>query len=145
MREVIEISSSSDQEKAIHFRQKHFFDERGFIDPYAWTIGHPNHVHYMLKNNGTMIGYAHIQNWPDHRAALRIIVIDPKEQRKGYGAYLMKWCEKILKIRGVKVLHTEAHPKAIQFYKHLGYTNMPFNDPEGHPTDKNDTPMGKRL
>ena len=65
-----------------YFREvlfKHFFDQRGFKDPYAWTLDERDHFHWLLSDGGKVIGYAHVQIWPEHRAALRIIVID--EQR----------------------------------------------------------------
>ncbi|MBS0624378.1 MAG: GNAT family N-acetyltransferase [Verrucomicrobia bacterium] len=130
---------------AIEFRQKHFFDERGIQDPYVWTFGHESHHHFTLKKGNNLIGYAHIQYWPNHRAALRIIVINQKQKRKGYGSYLMQYCEQVLKEEGIQTLHTEAHPTALKFYEHLGYSKMPFDDPEGHPSDKQDTPLGKKL
>ncbi len=138
-------ATSQDYKKAAIFRQKHFFDERKIQDPYVWTLGHKDHRHFMLYKDHEMIGYAHVQYWKAHRAALRIIVIDNKEQGKGYGAYFMKHCEQALKEDGIQVLQTEAHPTAVKFYERLGYHKMPFNDPEGHPTDENDTPMGKKL
>jgi GNAT superfamily N-acetyltransferase len=138
-------SSPQDNQLAIAFRQKHFFDERGIQDPYLWTFGLENHRHFLLLKEDTVIGYAHVQYWPQHRAALRIIVIDKNEQRKGYGSYLMQQCEQLLKKEGFQTLHTEAHPTAVKFYEHLGYHQMPFNDPDGNPSDVHDIPLGKKL
>ena len=57
-------------------RNKYFFDPLSISDPYTWTFDHPEHVHLVLYQGVEIIGYAHIQFWPEHRAALRIIVID---------------------------------------------------------------------
>jgi hypothetical protein len=57
----------------------------------------------------------------------------------------MRYCEQILKEDGIQTLHTEAHPTAIKFYEHLGYSKMLFDDPEGHPSDEQDIPTGKAL
>ena len=143
---TVRICKTQEENKsAIEFRQKHFFDERGIQDPYVWTFGHENHHHFILQKGDDLIGYAHVQYWPHHRAALRIIVIDQKQQRKGYGSYLMQYCEQILKEKGIQSLHTEAHPTALKFYEHLGYSKMPFCDPEGHRSDEQDTPLGKKI
>jgi hypothetical protein len=32
------ISSEKEKKAALNFRQEHFFDQRGFKDPYAWTL-----------------------------------------------------------------------------------------------------------
>jgi GNAT superfamily N-acetyltransferase len=138
---------ATDQEKneARQFRQKHFFDRIPIQDPYVWTFDQAEHNHFALYKDDRMVGYAHIQHWPEQRTALRIIVIDEKERNQGYGSYLLKTCEQILKKQGIKLLQTEAAPDVIEFYKHLGYTEMPFNDPDHHPTGPLDTPLGKKL
>jgi GNAT superfamily N-acetyltransferase len=86
-----------------------------------------------------------VQIWPEHRAALRIIVIDEQKRRKGLGKYLMDYCEKELKKQGILLLQTEASPNAYSFYKRLGYTEMPFNNPDEEPTHPKDRAMGKYL
>lgn len=134
-----------EKEAAKDFRQKHFFDERSFQDPYRWTFDHPDHSHFLLYRDEEIVGYIHIQHWPDHRAAIRIIVIDQKIRSLGLGKHLLASCEQTLKKQGVKVLHTESTPSAHLFYKKLGYIEMPFNDPEGLPTDPRDIAMGKNL
>lgn len=138
-------NTPEDKNLAIHFRQKHFFDERGILDPYTSTFDQEQHKHFILEKEGVVIGYVHIQYWPPSRAALRIIVIDKKEQGKGYGSFFMHWCENELREDGIETLHTEAHPSALKFYESLGYIPMPFDDPEGHPTHPQDIPMGKKL
>ena len=58
---------------------------------------------------------------------------------------LMRSAEQMLKKQGIHLLQTEASPNALLFYERLGYRTMPFNDPEGHPTDPKDIPVGKKL
>lgn len=72
--------------------------------------------------------------WPDHRAALRIIVIDEQRRGQGMGKCLMDYCEEELKRLGVALFQTEASPNAYLFYKKLGYIEMPFNNPDGEAT-----------
>jgi ribosomal protein S18 acetylase RimI-like enzyme len=127
------------------FRQEHFFNLRSIQDPYLWTFDAPGHGHFALYQGNTMIGYAHIQYWPNHRAALRIIVIDEKRRGQGLGAHLLTALEKELKEQGIQLLQTEAAPDVVDFYRRLGYQDMPFNDPDHHPSDESDTPMGKSL
>jgi GNAT superfamily N-acetyltransferase len=138
-------TTPQEKEAARQFRQKHFFDSRSIQDPYLWTFDREGHGHFALYQKGNMIGYAHIQYWPHHRAALRIIVIDEQLRKRGYGSYLLKCCEQKLKEEGIKVLQTEATPDVVEFYKNLGYREMPFDDPDKYPSDERDIPMGKRL
>ncbi len=142
---VRECTTPQEKEVAQRFRQKHFFDRISIKDPYVWTFSREGHSHFVLYKKGLVIGYAHIQYWPDHRTALRIIVIDETERKHGYGSFLLKFCEQKLTEEGIKILHTEAAPDVVEFYKNLGYSEMPFDDPEKHPSDERDTPMGKKL
>lgn len=127
------------------FRNKNFFDKIPMADPYTWTFDHKDHIHLVFYQGTNIIGYAHIQVWPDHRAALRIIVIDEQIRGQGLGGQFLALCERWLKQKGFKVLQTQASPAAYPFYLKYGYTEMPFNDPDGHESDPQDTDMGKRL
>ena len=139
------MSSEKEKQEALDFRQKHFFDRLGFQDPYTWALGPKDHLHWLLYKNEKVIGYAHVQIWPNHRAALRIIVIDERVRGQGMGKYLMDACEQALKKQGITVLQTEASSSAYSFYKKLGYIEMPFNNPDGEPTHQDDRAMGKYL
>ncbi len=79
------IYSEQEKKKALHFRQKEFFDQRGFKDPYAWSLDAKDHLHWLLYERDKVIGYAHVQIWPEHRAALRIIVIHEQNRIRGRG------------------------------------------------------------
>ncbi|MCE2982837.1 MAG: GNAT family N-acetyltransferase [Parachlamydia sp.] len=126
-------------------RNKYFFDPLAIQDPYTWTFNHKEHVHLILYQDETMIGYAHIQLWPNHRAALRIIVIDESYRNHGLGSQFLHLCEQWLKTQSIKSLHDEARPSAIEFYRKNGYLEMPFNDPSGEPPSIHDLAMGKML
>jgi GrpB-like predicted nucleotidyltransferase (UPF0157 family)/GNAT superfamily N-acetyltransferase len=126
-------------------RQKYFFDKVPMKDPYGWTFDHPDHKHLVLYQGTEIVGYAHIQLWPNQRAALRIIVIDEPFRNEGLGAFFLAQCEKWLKQQGYNVLHTEASPDALPFYEKHGYIPMPFNDPDGYESDPRDIPVGKHL
>lgn len=45
------ISSEKENKTALDFRQKHLFDQRGFKDPYAWTLDEKDHLigSYMME------------------------------------------------------------------------------------------------
>lgn len=139
------VSSEKEKIAALDFRQKHFFDRLKIQDPYAWALDQKDHLHWLLYDGDEVIGYAHVQMWPDHRAALRIIVIDEQRRGQGMGKCLMDYCEEELKRRGVALFQTEASPNAYLFYKKLGYIEMPFNNPDGEATHPDDRAMGKYL
>jgi GrpB-like predicted nucleotidyltransferase (UPF0157 family)/GNAT superfamily N-acetyltransferase len=126
-------------------RQKYFFDPLGITDPYTWTFDHKDHVHFILYQGVEMMGYAHIQFWPNHRAALRIIVIDEPYRNHSFGSQFLQLCEQWLKKQGIHSLHDEARPETVRFYRNNGYTEMPFEDPSGEPPSQQDVAMGKKL
>lgn len=132
-------------EAARSFRNKTFFDKIPMDDPYTWTFDHKDHIHFVLYKGTNIIGYAHIQLWPNHRAALRIIVIDEQIRGQGLGGQFLTLCERWLKQKGFHVLQTQASPDAHPFYLKYSYREMPFNDPDGHESDPQDTDMGKIL
>ena len=127
------------------FRQGEFFDKAAIEDPYTWTFDHPDHVHLVLYKGAIIVGYAHLQLWPENRAAMRIIVIDEALRNQGLGGHFLTQCERWLRTKGIKSLHTESSPAAKRFYEKQGYGLMPFNDPDGYKSDPQDTPMGKRV
>jgi GrpB-like predicted nucleotidyltransferase (UPF0157 family)/GNAT superfamily N-acetyltransferase len=126
-------------------RQRYFFDNVPVSDPYQWTFYHPEHRHFILYRGVDIVGYAHIQLWPNARAAIRIIVVEEGYRRSGYGKQFMDWIEAWLSSQDYRSLHTEAAPGAVAFYRQLGYVDMPFGDPEGDKTDPRDTAMCKVL
>lgn len=132
-------------EMAKKLRDKYFFNPLGISDPYTWTFDHEEHVHFILYQGVEIVGYAHIQLWPEHRAALRIIVIDKPYRQHGLGSQFLQLCEKWLKRQGILSLHDEARPDVVDYYRKNGYVEMPFNDPTGEPPSLQDVAMGKML
>ena len=128
-----------------HFRDTYFFGPHGIEDPYTRTFNHENHGHLVLYQGVDIIGYAHIQFWPDSRAALRIIVVDERHRHNHKGSQFLMLIEKWLCACGIRTLHTESSPAAYKFYVKNGYTPMSFNDPDGYEGDPQDIPLGKRL
>jgi GrpB-like predicted nucleotidyltransferase (UPF0157 family)/GNAT superfamily N-acetyltransferase len=132
-------------EAARSFRQKYFFDKVPIADPYTWTFDHKDHLHLVLYQGTKIVGYTHIQLWPDQRAALRIIVIDEQLRGQGLGSHFLQLCEQWIKGKGIKALHTQSSPDAYPFYCKQGYSEMPFNDPDGYESDPQDIELGKIL
>lgn len=129
---------------AVRFlRRKYFFKSKE--DPYTWTFTHKDHVHFVFYKNAEIIGYAHLQLWCENRAALRIIVIDERHRKFGFGSQFLRLCERWLNHQGFKMLLIQSSQEAYQFYRKHGYTEMPFNDPDGYEGDPRDTEIGKCL
>lgn len=142
---VMKCMHDAEWDAARRLRQKYFFDPLSIADPYTWTFDRKEHAHLILYQGVEIIGYAHIQFWPEQRAALRIFVIDEHYRNHGLGSQFLHFCEQWLKKQGIKSLHDEVRPDAISFYRKNGYTEMSFEDPSGEPPSAHDTAMGKRL
>jgi len=135
---IVKAMTPREWETLRHFRQKYFYDKVPIAE-------HKDHLHFILYQGATIIGYAHVQLWPESSAVLRIIVIDEPYRNQGYGGEFLKHCERWLKQQGIKVLHTQASPQAHPFYCKYGYIEMPFNDPDGYESGSQDIAMVKVL
>ncbi len=130
---------------AKHFRDTYFFGPHGIEDPYTWTFNHIDHAHLVLYQGTEIIAYAHIQFWPDHRSAIRIIAVHENKRNQNFGTRFLALIEKWLHSLGIKSIHAESRQSSLRFYLKNGYTEMSFNDPENHESDPNDVPVGKVL
>lgn len=142
---IVQALTPREWDTARHFRQLYFFDKASIVDPYTWTFTHQEHIHLILYEASVIIGYAHIQLWPNARAALRIIVIDELYRNKGKGSYFLISIEKWLKQKGIVALHVQSSSQVYPFYLQHQYHNMPFNDPSAQASHPNDIELGKAL
>jgi len=97
----------------------------------------------VMYENEKIIGYAHIQLWPENRSALRIIVIEEGLRNHSFGSQFMTVIEDWLKENSIRSLHIESNPAALNFYKKLGYVPMSFSDPDGYEGSEEDIEIGK--
>lgn len=123
-----------------------YLSDRGVQDDlYTRTFDNKEHEHLVLYRGTEIVGYAHIQLWPGHRAMLRMMQIEETERGHGYGGQFLELIEKWLKIRGYRSIHAESCSKAFPFYQRHHYTPMPLDDPEDNPSAPGEMPMGKQL
>lgn len=144
-RRILKCNDDTEWAAAKHFRNTYFFGPYGIEDPYTWTFHHPEHAHLAFYQGTEIIGYAHIQFWPESRAAIRIIAIDENKQGQNAGSQFLTLLEKWLKKLCIKSIHAESRATSLMFYRKNGYLDMPFNDSESHEHDPNDIPVGKML
>lgn len=142
---ILKCNDNTEWAAAKNFRDKYFFGPHGIEDPYTWTFHHESHAHLILYQGTEIIGYAHIQFWPESRAAIRIIVVDEDKRNKNAGSQFLALSEKWVKSLNIKSIHAELRATSLGFYRKNGYIDMPFNNPESHEHDPNDIPVGKVL
>lgn len=138
-------TTNAEWEAAKTYRQTYFFDKQPVADPYTWTFDHPDHRHFVLYQDANIIGYAHIQLWPEHRVAIRIIVIEETKRNQTFGKQFLYKIEEWLRRKKYRSTHAESSPAALNFYTQCGYARMPFDDPDGYEGGVEDIPVGKML
>jgi hypothetical protein len=99
---ILKCNDQTEWKAARYFRDKYFFGPYGTEDPYTWTFNHLEHVHLILYQGTEIIGYEHIQLWPDHRAAIRIIAVDEDKWNQNAGSRFLALTEKWLKTLALK-------------------------------------------
>lgn len=97
------------------------------------TINDTNHYHFALLHGTKIVSVAHIEFLEGNEAALRSVATDEPFKCKGYGRNLMEFLERWLTHHGRTVLKMHANLNVIDFYRKLGYTDIPkdqyWNDP----------------
>lgn len=82
--------------------------------------------YFVLSKGATVISIAQIELLSEKEAALRCLATDKPYQQQGYGTYLMQILEQWLKLQKCLVLKLHTELLTEQFYRNLGYDNMPF-------------------
>ena len=108
---MLKCNDNTEWAAAKHFRDTYFFGPHGIDDPYTWTFNHEEHAHLVLYQGTEIVAYAHIQFWPDKRAAIRIIATDENKRNQRFGSSFLTLIEKWLRSLGVKSIHAYAFKK----------------------------------
>ncbi len=140
---VVQALTDREWQAVRQFRLAYFSDRVSAADPYTWTFKHAEHIHFVLYKGSKIIGYAHIQLWPDKRSALRMIVIDQPYRNAGIGGEFLKICERWLKEQGMISLQVQSSPAAYPFFCKHFYVHMSFKDSDGFEGHSRDIDIGK--
>jgi GrpB-like predicted nucleotidyltransferase (UPF0157 family)/aminoglycoside phosphotransferase (APT) family kinase protein len=104
-----------------------------------------NHIHFVLYQGSEITGYAHIQIWPNKKAAIRMIVIEETKRNHHFGTEFLGLSERWLESQGYLSIHINSTPTAITFFMKNRYTEMPFNDPVEFVENNDKVALGKIL
>lgn len=127
------------------FRQQYYSGPLSLNDLYTWTFDRKDHIHFIFYQGAKIIGYAHLQLWPEARATIRIMIITLNHRQQEITQYFLSRCELWLRRQGIQSLHVNSSPKSYPFYCDHGYIPMPFNDPDNFETTPRNIGMGKLL
>ena len=98
-------------------------------DPLDNSFKQKDHIHFVFYKNAEVIGYAHLQLLPKHKAILQFIAIKKPYQKLGFGTQLLQLCERWLNHQGFKTLLVQAPKTAYTFYSTHGYVTTLFSNP----------------
>lgn len=146
---ILKCTDETEWQAARRFRDTYFFAPQGIQDPYTWTFYHEEHAHLVCYHGANIVGYAHIQFWPQSRSAIRILVIDETLRQQTLGSQFLGLIEAWLRALRIKSMHVESRPSSLRFYVKNGYSPMPFEDPMAVMSSTTeattDIPLGKIL
>lgn len=124
------------------FREQYFCANNHKHDSYIKLLDDPAHVHLVVLKKVAIIGYAHIQLYPDKTAVLRFIFINDDHRKQHFGSDLLIFIEKWLISLDFKILYSEICPDSSKFLNKYGFNDMIPAKPD---CNKNDLLIGKLL
>jgi len=132
---------------ALHdLRDAVLFKGRGRSD---YDRHHPDDIspanHFMgFWQDDALLGTLRIDFLASETAALRLVAIEPRLQRHGFGRQMIEAAEGFVLETGRRSIVTNAAIDAADFYARLGYERKPWQDP-GEGAAESIVPMQKRL
>lgn len=107
-------------------RKAEIFDSLPHI---TYDHNHPsmtatNHYHFILMHGVSVVAICHVEMLADNIA----LAAASKHQRQGYGTYLLQAMERWLRHQNKNKILLHAEKRAVEFYRYLGYSDMPFDD-----------------
>ena len=101
--------------------------------------GRERREHLVLTNQEKIVAFASYRFKNEQTMWISMLYVDPDEQRKGYGAMLLKHLEDIAKNKGILASVLETDEKAywaVDFYKKHGYRILTAEDIKKFPFNK---------
>jgi GNAT superfamily N-acetyltransferase len=101
--------------------------------------------HFMgFWQHGELLATLRVDFLDDETAALRLVAVEPRLQRRGIGRKMVVAAERFISAAGCRRVVTNAAIDAVQFYSRLGYQETHWDDP-GESTGESIVPMQKQL
>jgi GNAT superfamily N-acetyltransferase len=101
--------------------------------------------HFMgFWQRGKLLGTLRVYFLGDETAALRLVAVAPRLQRRGIGRKMIVAAERFISAAGCRRVVTNAAIDAAPFYSRLGYEEAHWNDP-GEGAGESIVPMQKQL
>ena len=107
-----------------------YFLESPDLEPDVWRFNDECHKHLVLYKGAIIVGYAHVELWPEQRSVIRGMMIAAAARGNRYGKAFLFFIEQWLRYNGYKYVCTQGVPELVAFYEHFGYTRTPCSGTE---------------
>jgi GNAT superfamily N-acetyltransferase len=104
----------------------------------------PNNHFMGFWQGSELLGTVRVDLLDDERAALRLVAVEPRLQRRGIGRDMIAAAERFISAAGRRRVVTNAAVDAARFYSRLGYEEAHWDDP-GEGSGESIVPMQKQL
>ena len=111
---MLKCNDDTEWQAAKYFRDTYLFGSHGIQDPSTWAFNNEEHAHLVLYHGTEIMGYAHIHFLLDKRAAIRIMVVDEKEQNQNSGSEFLVLIEKWVKSLGIHNIHADSRQSSLR-------------------------------
>lgn len=130
--ELIKVTSEEDWRAYHDIRQRILWDAKGRTgyDPERKEEQLPVNHPFLLKLDTHSIGTTRLDNFGNGTGAIRLVAIDQKFQKQGYGRKLSKMVEDYARGLSIHTLFVNAAPEAIGFYEKLEWKPFAWNSEE---------------
>lgn len=123
--ELVEVSSADQWSEFHRIRETILFEARGRHGVYDRS--HPDDVDprnkpFLLLQRGVPIGVVRLDRLDHDRGGVRLVAIDGRLQRKGFGRMLMALVEQRAAEAGLTILELNSAPEAVAFYQRVGWS-----------------------
>jgi GNAT superfamily N-acetyltransferase len=101
--------------------------------------------HFMgFWQDGELLGTLRVDFLDDEMAALRLVAVEPRIQRRGIGRKMIVAAEWFISAAGCRRVVTNSAIDAVEFYSRLGYEEAHWDD-SGEGAGESIVPMQKQL
>ena len=102
----------------------------------------PRNFPKILNWNNQPIATVRIDLLPSNQAILRMVAVEPNQQRKGHGRVLLELAEEFARDAGMTELLTHAANDAVGFYEAFGFSEETWDEDE---VDEEHTQLSKLI
>ena len=131
-------------QQAKQFRKNYFAKKDILFDPLTWTFNHPEHIHFCFYQGPNIIGYGHLQLFPEKTAVLHIMEFDIHchNLRGQFLTTIEQWLKEQ---KECTELSLQACPSEKLFYKKQGYEELAAAEKSTCPSKHGSIGMHKFL